>query len=234
MSSASLDFATVSPIRRKHRGFALALAAGGAAALVLMAPQAWSVWGRDTFLDPDDALRTVEIRDFLAGQSWFDTVAHRLSPAHPFPMHWSRLVDAPLGGLQRPFRAGAAHLDGRTCDADHGAGLVLHCSALRHPLPHPPNGRSTRSRARGPAPRHGGAADDQLPAGSHSPSRHPGSLAAACDRLLGRSGRAGRADALRGPRWCPRGAVARHRPAEPALRGRARGRGSAGLGSSVG
>lgn len=104
MSSASLDFASAPvTIRRKHRGFALALAAGGAAALILMAPQAWSVWDRNTFLDPDDALRTVEIRDFLAGQSWFDTVAHRLSPAHPFPMHWSRLVDAPLAGLQRLF-----------------------------------------------------------------------------------------------------------------------------------
>ena len=103
MSSASIDFATLSSIRRKPRGFALALAAGGAAALVLMAPQAWSVWDRNTFLDPDDALRAVEIRDFLAGQSWFDIVPHRLSPAHPFPMHWSRLVDAPLGGLQRLF-----------------------------------------------------------------------------------------------------------------------------------
>ena len=103
MSSASLDFPIAPVIRRKRRVFALAFVAGGAAALALMAPQAWSVWGRNTFLDPDDALRTVEIRDFLAGQSWFDTVAHRLSPDHPFPMHWSRLVDAPLGGLQRLF-----------------------------------------------------------------------------------------------------------------------------------
>ncbi|MCW6507575.1 hypothetical protein [Lichenifustis flavocetrariae] len=73
-----------------------AMAAGGLLALASMAPEAWSVASRGTFLNPDDAMRAVEIRDFMAGQAWFDLVPHRLSPDHPFVMHWSRLVDAPL------------------------------------------------------------------------------------------------------------------------------------------
>ena len=82
-------------------GFAVALAA----ATLVMAPQAWSVWTRGTFLDPDDAMQMVEIRDFLAEQAWFDLVPHRLAPGHPFPMHWSRLADAPLAALDRAFGA---------------------------------------------------------------------------------------------------------------------------------
>ena len=39
------------------------------------------------------------MRDFLAGQSWFDLSQYRLDPPHGVFMHWSRLVDLPLAGL---------------------------------------------------------------------------------------------------------------------------------------
>lgn len=48
------------------------------------------------FPDPDDTLRLVQVRDFLAGQSWFDLAQHR---AGDTPMHWSRLVDLPIAGV---------------------------------------------------------------------------------------------------------------------------------------
>ena len=51
----------------------------------------------ETRLSTDDAMRLVQVRDFLAGQSWFDLTQYRLSP--PGTMHWSRLVDAPLAIL---------------------------------------------------------------------------------------------------------------------------------------
>ncbi|ABC64583.1 hypothetical protein [Erythrobacter litoralis] len=55
------------------------------------------------FPDPDDVLRLVQVRDLLAGQSWFDLKQHRIDPTGTVPMHWSRLVDIPLlvviGGL---------------------------------------------------------------------------------------------------------------------------------------
>jgi hypothetical protein len=58
------------------------------------------------FDDPDDSMRLVQVRDFLAGQSWFDVSQHRANPPMGGPMHWSRLVDLPIAGfilLLRPF-----------------------------------------------------------------------------------------------------------------------------------
>jgi hypothetical protein len=56
------------------------------------------------FSDPDDAMRLNQVRDWLAGQSWFDVDQHRLWGG-AFHMHWSRLVDVPLAvtiALLRP------------------------------------------------------------------------------------------------------------------------------------
>ena len=47
-------------------------------------------------LSTDDAMRLVEVRDFLAGQNWFDLTQYRLNPPHGVVTHWSRLVDLPL------------------------------------------------------------------------------------------------------------------------------------------
>lgn len=51
------------------------------------------------FSDPDDSMRLVQVRDFLAGQSWFDVSQHRANPPLGGPMHWSRLVDLPIAAL---------------------------------------------------------------------------------------------------------------------------------------
>ncbi|MEP3225540.1 MAG: hypothetical protein ABJO01_06160 [Parasphingorhabdus sp.] len=45
---------------------------------------------------PDDQLRQVQLRDWLAGQSWFDTTQYRIASPDSQPMHWSRLVEVPL------------------------------------------------------------------------------------------------------------------------------------------
>ena len=55
--------------------------------------------------DADDALRLVQVRDFLAGQGWFDLHQARLSPPLGYESHWSRLIDAGLAGLFLAFRA---------------------------------------------------------------------------------------------------------------------------------
>lgn len=47
--------------------------------------------------DPDDQLRMVQVRDWLAGQSWSDVTQYRMNPPSGGDMHWSRLVDVPLG-----------------------------------------------------------------------------------------------------------------------------------------
>lgn len=48
------------------------------------------------FPGPDDALRLVQLRDLLAGQSWLDLHQYRIDAPDGVLMHWSRLVDAPL------------------------------------------------------------------------------------------------------------------------------------------
>lgn len=62
------------------------------------------------FADTDDAMRLVEVRDFLAGQEWYDNVQHRLNTPFGAELHWSRLVDLPLAMLLaalRPLLGGA-------------------------------------------------------------------------------------------------------------------------------
>jgi hypothetical protein len=47
--------------------------------------------------DTDDAMRMAQVRDLLAGQSWWDLRQYRVNPAGGgVLMHWSRIVDAPL------------------------------------------------------------------------------------------------------------------------------------------
>ncbi len=53
--------------------------------------------------DNDDAMRLVEVRDFLNGQSWFDMMQYRLGFEPGTLMHWSRLVDLPIAALVRFF-----------------------------------------------------------------------------------------------------------------------------------
>ena len=52
------------------------------------------------FPDPDDAMRLVQVRDWLGGQSWFDVTQYRLSPPGGGSMHWSRLVDIPIAAVE--------------------------------------------------------------------------------------------------------------------------------------
>lgn len=51
------------------------------------------------FPDPDDALRLLQVRDWLAGQPWSDLHQYRIAAPEGVLMHWSRLVDLPLAGL---------------------------------------------------------------------------------------------------------------------------------------
>ncbi len=54
-------------------------------------------------VDPDDSLRLVEVRNWLAGQGWFDLNMARLDPPLGSILHWSRLVDLPTGLLIKFF-----------------------------------------------------------------------------------------------------------------------------------
>lgn len=49
--------------------------------------------------DTDDNMRFNQVRDWLAGQGWYDLRQYRLNPPGGFSIHWSRLVDLPLAAL---------------------------------------------------------------------------------------------------------------------------------------
>ncbi|HEY4747236.1 MAG TPA: hypothetical protein VIH38_06715, partial [Steroidobacteraceae bacterium] len=63
----------------------------------------WPVMGERLF-DGDDAMRLVQVREFLAGRGWFDLHEARLGPPTGYDTHWSRLIDAGLAGLFLAFR----------------------------------------------------------------------------------------------------------------------------------
>ena len=49
--------------------------------------------------DPDDQLRMVQLRDWLGGQSWFDTTQYRIGEPDSQPMHWPRWIEVPLAAV---------------------------------------------------------------------------------------------------------------------------------------
>jgi hypothetical protein len=95
-AAAPMDFA-------RQRWLVLAIWLVVGAMMVRGAIPALTQW---TFPDPDDAMRLVQVRDWLAGQSWFDVTQYRLNGPAGGPMHWSRFVDLPIAAvilLARPF-----------------------------------------------------------------------------------------------------------------------------------
>ncbi|SNT10845.1 hypothetical protein SAMN06295912_14210 [Sphingomonas laterariae] len=74
-----------------------------------LAVVAWLLWARRDAIangqlpDTDDNLRLLQVRDWLAGQGWFDLRQYRLDPPAGADIHWSRLVDLPLAAIIRPL-----------------------------------------------------------------------------------------------------------------------------------
>lgn len=82
-----------------HRpNFAVFLGLAWIAVSILLLVQYWA-GTVETLLDPDDAMRLVEVRAFLGGQGWFDLHEARLQPPIGYDTHWSRLIDAGLAAL---------------------------------------------------------------------------------------------------------------------------------------
>jgi hypothetical protein len=92
---------------RRQPGFALLLGLVWLLTCARLLFQNWDATGAG-FPDTDDAMRMVQLRDFLAGHGWFDLHQPRLSPPQGYDSHWSRLVDAGLAGLQALFSLFAA------------------------------------------------------------------------------------------------------------------------------
>ena len=51
------------------------------------------------FIDSDDALRFIQVRELLAGAPWFEVTTSALGGANGLVSHWSRLLDGPMALL---------------------------------------------------------------------------------------------------------------------------------------
>jgi hypothetical protein len=84
------------PIERKFGTILLGIWLVSSVLLLVLGREAILNW---RFGDPDDQMRVVQIRDWLAGQSWWDITQYRMNPPDGGPMHWSRLVDIPIAAV---------------------------------------------------------------------------------------------------------------------------------------
>lgn len=63
------------------------------------------------FGDTDDALRLVQVRDFLIHGSWYDTRLTAIGAPEALVSHWSRLIDLPIAWLISFFALFTSYLD---------------------------------------------------------------------------------------------------------------------------
>lgn len=56
------------------------------------------------FIDSDDALRFVHVRELLAGAPWFEVTTKALGGSEGLVSHWSRLIDGPMALLLGTLR----------------------------------------------------------------------------------------------------------------------------------
>ena len=72
---------------------------GMALTLAFTLPSIRQILATGFYLDPDDAMRMAQAQDWMNGQGWFDLTSKRLDAPHGVFMHWTRLVDVPIGLL---------------------------------------------------------------------------------------------------------------------------------------
>ena len=83
-------------VERHYRLWLLLVWLASAATMIAVSWRAILIW---PFPDPDDAMRLAEVRDWMAGQSWFDVSQHRMNLPAGLSMHWSRWLDVPIAAL---------------------------------------------------------------------------------------------------------------------------------------
>ena len=51
----------------------------------------------------DDIMRLLTVRDWIAGQGWYDVTQYRLLPPEGVPLHWSRYIDVGIAAVIVPL-----------------------------------------------------------------------------------------------------------------------------------
>ena len=100
MSASSESALSGAHVAGRSGGFAPILVAWLMALAIIAAtvvPMAFETVRDGTLFDNDDAMRLVEMRDWMHGQSWFDMTERRINPPAGMLSHWSRLLELPMG-----------------------------------------------------------------------------------------------------------------------------------------
>ena len=87
----------------RQPNFVLLLLIAWLLVMLQLVAQHWAETAQ-TLLDTDDAMRLTQMRDWLNGQGWYDMLQRRVEPPVGYLSHWSRLIDAGLGGLLWLFK----------------------------------------------------------------------------------------------------------------------------------
>ena len=66
-------------------------------ALSFVPMTAWTIRNGVLF-DNDDAMRLVQVREFMDGKGWYDLNETRVDPPHGMVSHWPRLIELPIAG----------------------------------------------------------------------------------------------------------------------------------------
>jgi hypothetical protein len=88
---------------RSHTLYRVAIIIGIVAVLAKAISQAPSAMSRLISGDNDDIMRLMQVRAWLAGQSWFDLTQYRMLPPEGISLHWSRYIDLGLAGIIVPL-----------------------------------------------------------------------------------------------------------------------------------
>jgi hypothetical protein len=83
------------PVTSRQPNFALLLGLTWLLIVIQLLAQNWG-YTAQTLLDTDDAMRLVQMHDWLAGRGWYDLLQPRVDPPLGYESHWSRLIDAGL------------------------------------------------------------------------------------------------------------------------------------------
>ena len=124
-------------------------------------------------------MRLVEVRDWLAGQAWFDLHQYRLDPPDGVQMHWTRVLDAAAGAADPAFLALSARRKRGAADAHRLSPGAAWRAFRRRRWPRAKAGGSRRDAARGHHRRPDRRRARAIPAGTHpspfraDPARRP-------------------------------------------------------------
>jgi hypothetical protein len=93
------------PVTRRLLAKPFGLVLGFALLVVVVKAVIFGMGMHDNFasMGNDDIMRLLSVRDWIAGQGWYDTTQYRLLPPDGVSLHWSRYIDLGIASIIVPL-----------------------------------------------------------------------------------------------------------------------------------